>query len=326
MSRPLRIEFSDAWYHVLNRGRRRESILRDTKDYEIYLQTVQEACELWHLRVAAYCLLSNHYHLLVQTPNANLSRCLRHIDGVYTQRFNRRHGHDGPLFRGRYKALLIEADLYLLQLVRYIPRNPLEAGLAQTLDDYPWSSHQGYLSRSSKWKWLYKDRVLEMLAAKPAARVEVSRKFVMREDSKELRQLFSRKRWPVILGSEQFIARVRGRFFSKTADFEVPQRKELAPALDLLVGVVSRGYRVEGKDLFYSRRGHGNEARNVAIYLARRLRGDRLKEIGDAFKIGRYSTVSSIGERMKVRIKSDETIGKKVDHLVSTIQISQEQT
>ena len=156
MSRPLRIEFSDAWYHVLNRGRRRESIFRETKDYEIFLQTVQEACEFWHLRVAAFCLLSNHYHLLVQTPNANLSRCLRHIDGVYTQRFNRRHGYDGPLFRGRYKALLIEADPYLLQLVRYIHRNPLEAGLAKTLNDYPWSSHQGYLSRSSKWKWLYK--------------------------------------------------------------------------------------------------------------------------------------------------------------------------
>jgi len=103
MSRPLRIEFSNAWYHVLNRGRRRESIFRDPKDYEIFLQTVQEAYEFWHLRVAAYCLLSNHYHHLVQTPNVNLSRCLRHIDGVYTQRFNRRHGHDGPLFRGRYK-------------------------------------------------------------------------------------------------------------------------------------------------------------------------------------------------------------------------------
>ena len=96
--------------------------------------------------------------------------------------------------------------------------------------------------------------------------------------------------------------------------------------MDLLVGVVSRGYQVEGKDLFYSRRGHGNEARNVAIYLARRLRGDRLKEIGEAFKIGRYSTVSSIVERMKVRIGSDETLRKKVDHFMSTIQMSQEQT
>jgi len=326
MSRPLRIEFSNAWYHVLNRGRRRESIFRETKDYEIFLQTVQEACEFWHLRAAAFCLLSNHYHLLVQTPNANLSRCLRHIDGVYTQRFNRRHGHDGPLFRGRYKALLIEADPYLLQLVRYIHRNPLEAGLARTLNDYPWSSHQGYLSRSSKWKWLYKDGVLDLLAAKPAERIEAYRRFVGREDSEELRQLFSRKRWPVILGSEKFRARLRGRFFPRKADSEIPQRKELAPGLDLLVGVVSRSYGVEGKDLSYSRRGHGNEARNVAIYLARRLRGDRLKEIGEAFKIDRYSTVSTIVERMRVRIERDETLRKKVDHLMSTIQMSQEQT
>ncbi len=326
MSRPLRIEFTDAWYHVLNRGRRRESIFRDPKDYEIFLQTVQEACEFWHLRIAAYCLLSNPYHLLLQTPNANLSRCLRHIDGVYTQRFNRRHGHDGPLFRGRYKALLIEADPYLLQLVRYIHRNPLEAGLAQTLEDYPWSSHQGYLSVSSKWKWLYKDPVWEMLAGNPSARIKAYRKFVLQEDSKQLRQFFSRKRWPVFWGSEKFITRMRGRFFSRKVDSEVPQRKELAPALDLLVGAVSRSYRVERKDLFYSRRGQGNEARNVAIYLARRLRGDRLKEIGELFQIGPYSTVSSIGERMKVRGGSDERLRKRVDHLISTIQMSQEQT
>jgi len=256
MSRPLRIEYAHAWYHVLNRGRRRESIFRDTKDYEIFLQTVQEACEFWHLRVAAYCLMASHYHLLVQTPNGNLSRCLRHIDGVYTQRFNRRHGHDGPLFRGRYKALLIEADTYLLQLVRYIHRNPLEAGLAKTLDDYPWTSHQGYLSRNPRWKWLYKDIVLEILAANPPERIEAYRKFVVREDSKELVQLFSRKRWPVFLGSEKFIAGVRGRFFSKKADSEIPQRKDLAPDLELLIEVVSRGYRVKRKDLFYSRRGH----------------------------------------------------------------------
>ena len=326
MSRPLRIEFSDAWYHVLNRGRRRESIFRDATDYQTFLQTVQEACEFWHLRVAAYCLLSNHYHLLVQTPNANLSRCMRHIDGVYTQRFNRRHGHDDPLFRGRYKALLIEADPYLLQLVRYIHRNPLEAGLTQALDDYPWSSHPGYLFKSSQWKWLYKDPVWEMLAASPSARIEAYCKFVLEEDSQELRQFFSRKRWPVFLGSEKFIARVRGRFFSKKVDSEVPQRKELAPALDLLIRAVSRSYRVERKDLFYSRRGHGNEARNVAIYLARRLRGDRLREIGEEFKIGRYSTVSSIVERMKVRIGNDERLRKRVDHMISTIKMSQEQT
>lgn len=116
------------------------------------------------------------------------------------------------------------------------------------------------------------------------------------------------------------MARVRGRFFSKKVDSEVPQRKELVPALDILIGAVSRSYRVERKELFYSRRGHGNEARNVAIYLARRLRGDRLREIGEAFKSGRYSTVSSILERMKVRIGSDERLLKRVDHLILIIK------
>src|SRR5512139_1965070 len=123
MSRPLRIEYLDAWYHVLNRGSRRESIFREERDYKNFLRTVEEASECWDLRVAAYCLMPNHYHLLVQTPRGNLSRCMRHIDGIYTQRFNRLHGHDGPLFRGRYKALLIDADRYLLALVQYVHRN-----------------------------------------------------------------------------------------------------------------------------------------------------------------------------------------------------------
>ena len=122
------------------------------------------------------------------------------------------------------------------------------------------------------------------------------------------------------------MARLRGRFFPRKADSEIPQRKELAPGLDLLVGVVSRSYGVEGKDLSSSRRGHGNEARNVAIYLMRRLRGDRLKEIGEAFKIDRYSAVSPITERMKVRIETDEGLRKRVDHLMLTIQMSQGQT
>jgi len=320
------MEYPHAWYHVLNRGRRGDLIFRDTPDYEIFLQTVREACESWRFRVAAYCLMSNHYHLLVQTPNSNLSRCLRHIDGVYTQRFNRRHGHDGPLFRGRYKALLIEADSYLLQLVRYVHRNPLEAGLAETLDDYPWTSHQGYLSRNPRWKWLYKDVVLEMLAANPPERIDAYRKFVVQEDGKELVQLFSRKRWPVFLGSEKFIAGVKERFFSKNADSEIPQGKDLAPDLDRLFEVVAKGYQVKRQDLFYSRRGHYNEARNVAIYLARRLRGDRLKEIGEAFKIGGYSTVSSAVQRVKVGMERDELLRKKVHNLISIISKSQEQT
>jgi len=187
--------------------------------------------------------------------------------------------------------------------------------LTETLDDYPWSSHLGYLSESSKWKWLYKAPVLEMLAASSSASMEAYREFVFQEDSKELQQFFSRKRWSVFLGSEKFRAWVRGRSFLRREDPEIPQRKELAPALDVLIGAVAEFYRVARKDLLYSRRGHNNEARNVAIYLARSLRGDRLLEIGEVFKIARYSTVGSSGERMRVRIRNVEKLRKRINHL-----------
>ena len=120
MSRPLRIEYPDAWYHVINRGRRREKIFSGIKDYTLFIGLLKESCYMWHVRIGAFCLMPNHYHILIQTPEGNISRCMRHINGVYTQRFNRVHGFDGPLFRGRYKSILVEAETYLLELLRYI--------------------------------------------------------------------------------------------------------------------------------------------------------------------------------------------------------------
>ena len=98
MSRPLRIEYPDAWYHVMNRGRRGESVFRKKEDYLAFIELLKDTVEMWNLRVGAYCLMPKHYHLLIQTPDANLSRCMRHVNGVYTQRFNRNHLLDGQLF------------------------------------------------------------------------------------------------------------------------------------------------------------------------------------------------------------------------------------
>ena len=113
MSRPLRIQYPDAWYHVMNRGRRGESVFHNGTDYLGFIELLKESVEMWQVRIAAYCLMPNHYNLLVQTPEANLSRCMRHINGVYTQRFNRSHSCDGQLFRGRYKCILVDADSYV---------------------------------------------------------------------------------------------------------------------------------------------------------------------------------------------------------------------
>ena len=146
MSRPLRIGYPDAWYHVMNRDRWSEEIFFTNQDRKSFIKVLQEAPELWNLKVASYCLMSNYYHLLIQTPDGNLSRGMRHINSVCTQRFNRRHKKEAQLFRGCYKVVLIEADSHLLVVLRYIHRNPVNSVGVKSLNDYQWSSHHKYPS------------------------------------------------------------------------------------------------------------------------------------------------------------------------------------
>ena len=140
MSRPLRIEYEDAYYHVMNRGRGRQCIFPDERYYDEYLKCLSEAHKRFGIEIHAFCLMGNHYHLLIKTPRANLGRAMRHIDGVYTQRYNRLKKTDGSLFRGRYKSIVIDASSYLLQVSRYIHRNPVELKkpLVKKIENYPW--------------------------------------------------------------------------------------------------------------------------------------------------------------------------------------------
>ena len=325
MVRPLRIEYQNAWYHIMNRGRRGEPIFITKDDYLGFIDILNDTIEMWNLRVAAYCLMPNHYHLLVQTPGANISRCMRHIDGVYTQRLNRRHDCDGQLFRGRFKSILIEADNYLLQLVRYIHRNPLKAGLTDRLEKYQWSSHRAYLSAAEKWNWLYKDFILSMLPTEKGDRIRQYRQFVASDDE-EIDKIFEKKRWPSILGSTEFMRVIKEKFFMQKFNDEVPQSRELAPDVDLIKKVVCKSYRINEFDLLQSRRGFYHESRNVAIYLTRRLRGDSLNEIAELYNINKYSSVSSIIERMKALISQDTKLRKRIEKLIAEMNKSQEQT
>jgi len=194
------------------------------------------------------------------------------------------------------------------------------------LEDYPWSSHKGYLSRHAKWKWLHKGVVLEMLSGNPKERLKAYKEYMNRESEERIIRLFSRKRWPAFLGSERFLVGLKERFFPKKVHGEVPQSKELSPDRDAILAAVSEYYRVQREDLLHTKRGFFNEGRNVAIYLTRKLRGDTLQEIGAGFRIDRYSTVSSVVERMKAWVKNDEKIRTRVDHLTAIITKSQEQT
>lgn len=326
MARPLRIEYAGAWYHVMNRGRRGETIFSDGKDFEAFLVVLQESAEIFGAQVAAYCLMTNHYHLLLHTPNGNLSRVMRHINGIYTQRYNRRHKQDGQLFRGRYKCIIVEGDSYLLELLRYIHRNPIRAKLAGAIDEYPWSSHYGYLSGAKKWEWLYKRFLLAMFSEKPRRAKKAYLDFVTLEDSKEVMDFFKKKNLPSIFGSEDFISWIKGKYYLKKKDDEVPESRKLAPTVDKIKKEVCRIYKIGEDALLDAKRGQINEPRNIAIYLARKLRGMKLMEIGSVFGMAKYSSVSSVIARTKLQLSQDVKFRKKIQRIESNINKSQRWT
>jgi hypothetical protein len=227
------------------------------------------------------------------------------------------------LFRGRYKAILIDADTYLLQLLRYIHRNPLNAGLVEQLDAYQWSSHNGYLSDAKKWAWLYKDFVLSMLTEDGRQRRRAYREFIVMDDSREIKSILQKKKLPAILGSQGFVDWVKGRFYEEKIDVEMPQSKVLVPDKDKIKEVVCKAYGVEEEDLQKSIRGIFNEPRNVAIYLTRQLRRDTLDEIAREFRMKRYSSTSSAIERVKAQISEDQRFRKRVERLKTMLTKSQ---
>ncbi|MGH3109503.1 MAG: REP-associated tyrosine transposase [Gaiellaceae bacterium] len=145
MARPLRLEVEDGIYHLTARGNERKAIYRDDGDRGRFLEILAGALERFDWRCLAYCLMTNHYHLLVRTPKPNLARGMRDLNGIYAQAFNRRYGRDGHLFQGRYRAVLIESDEHLLTALAYVVRNPVRAGLCSNPREWRWSSHRAAL-------------------------------------------------------------------------------------------------------------------------------------------------------------------------------------
>jgi len=322
MSRPIRIAYPGAWYHVMNRGRRAENIYLDKLDYKAFVELLQETTEAWNIRIAAYCLMPNHYHMLVHTPEGNISRAMRHVNGVYTQRFNNRHHLDGQLFRGRYKSILVNGDSYLLQLVRYIHRNPLKAGMVDDMKAYSWSSHKAYLSVAKKWDWLHKGSILDLLTDDKKSQIKLYRRFVAVDDDNDLGDIIERKKWPSLLGPQEFIDWVKATYKDIKGSDEMPQMRELYPDTEKIISIVCAYYDVASKELFTSKRGTFNEPRCVAIYILRRFRRDRLKEIGKLFNLEKNSSVSSVIERMKTRIQHSRTIKLRIQKIEDEVRKS----
>ncbi len=326
MSRPLRIEYPGAWYHVMNRGRRKEKIFSTSEDYELFIIVLQEAVEIWNLDVAAYCLMKNHYHILLHTPDGNISRCMRHINGVYTQRYNRRHRKDGQLFRGRYKAVVVDGDSYLLEVLRYIHRNPMRAGLVKNLADFTWSSHKGYTSRAKEWDWLYKDFMLSIFSEKNSQAKKAYVEFVLQQEPEEIKQFYSKKNLASALGDDDFKEWIKEKFQHLRFHQEIPESRVLAPNPEDIMDLVSRHFKVKRASLKKSKRGTENIPRDVAVYLLRVHSRETLNGVGKYFNIANYSTVSSAIERVKSRKAKDKVFYNKLKKIEIKLNKGQRQT
>jgi putative transposase len=320
MSRPLRIQFPEAVYHVMNRGARRQSTFADDTDYRAFLDTLAQAHRLWGIEVFAYSLMGNHYHLCLRTPKGNLSRVMRHVDGLYTQRFNRRHGRDGTLFRGRYKAILIEADEYLAAVVRYIHLNAVGAGIVKMPEEYRWASHRYYYQATGVPNWLNTEEAAEQIGGRQAFH-----EFVLSGNEESLKQYYEAQRHSPILGSEEFIEQVKQPSAAVVREYPRYERRLIQAGPDLVIGEVVRQYKVTRDEILRGKRGRENEARKVAMYLVKRYCDRTLAEIAEYFGTGSYSAVSWSCRAIEAKMTREKKLRDRIERIAASI-INQLQT
>ena len=326
MSRPLRIEYRGAYYHVMNRGTARQKIFLNDQDRQRFLDLLAQTSQMWGVWVYAYSLMDNHYHLLVKTTDAALSRAMRHLDGVYTQRFNRAHRRDGPLFRGRYRAIVIEPEEYFMAVARYIHRNAAEARVGVDISRYRWSSHRWYLDKKRSPAWLNTDCLLSRFG-KGRQGLKAYREFMEGGVEEELREFYGGKYLRPILGGKDFVERVKEKIEERVKrDEEISEARRLfRPGIGQIVSATARVYGKKEEEFRKKRRGHGNEARGMAMYLCRELGGHRLREIGAVFGLEKYSSVSSACLSMKGRVEKEKRLGRQAEEIKKLLK-GQQQT
>jgi REP element-mobilizing transposase RayT len=313
MARPLRIEYPGAFYHITARGNERKDIFKSARDREQFLSYLESAAERYGAAVHAYCLMSNHYHLLLETPRGNLSQIMRHINGAYTTYFNAKRRRAGHLLQGRYKAILVEADEYAKELSRYIHLNPVRAGAVDRPGDFPWSSYADYVGARKPPEWLAMALILDCFGKKVAAAQRRYREFVegrpMRGGDSPLNNVVA----STILGSEDFVETIRERYLKGRKS-----ERDL-PAVRRLVTQASPGEIAQAVEAAF-----GDDAalaRQASLYVCHTCTGRSLREIGSVFGISE-SGVSQASRRMGDKLLRDAGLRRRIDAVREAFSLS----
>ena len=271
MARPLRIEFAGALYHVTARGNAQNDIYLNDDDRKSFLSLLQNATERYHWYCHAYCLMSNHYHLLIETQQPTLSKGMKYINGVYTQQFNKRHKRVGHVFQGRFKGILVESEAYLLELARYIVLNPVRASMVRSAKDWPWSSYRATAGITEAHPCLVTDWVLSNFGKQKKRSQEKYRQFV--GEGKGQPSPWDALKNQIYLGSDEFVDEMQCKIRPEQSLQDIPKLQKQAPPKPLAYYETTIGEK---------------KAAMATAYLSGHY---TLQEVGEHFGVS-YATVS----------------------------------
>jgi putative transposase len=323
MPRPLRVHYPNACYHVMNRGAGHKKIFRNNTHRQIFLEILAECHETYNLVIYAYCLMDNHYHLLVSTPDANLSCVMKHLGAVYTQKFNHLIKSDGAVFRGRYKAKLVEEDCYRLVVSRYIHLNPVEAGIVEKPRDYNWSSYRAYISHKNVPKWLDLNTILKQLSeTKLLSSVNNYQDYVEEKSINEINIYMSTKHSGSIIGSQKFKEKIISSLDDRTKNscsVEV-KRARLAVDMDVIKDHVCDFYKINVAALEGAKSGTRNLPKLIFMYLCKKKFGYPLHAIAQSIGFKSSGAVSVAVGRVKMMINDNPDLLGEVDEVMERIR------
>ena len=315
MARPLRISYPGAFYHITSRGNERKAIFKSRADRQKFLAYLESATERYSAVIHCYCLMDNHYHLLLETPSGNLPQIMRHINGAYTTYFNIKRDRSGHLFQGRYKAILVEKDAYAKELSRYIHLNPVRAGIVAKPEAYEWTSYGAYVGAEPSPEWLARGFIMGYFSRQTKAAQKRYKAFVEsilgRLGDSPLKNLPG----GTILGRPPFVETIRAEHLAdKQPGRDLPALKELQakPQVSHFEAMVDR--IVEGD---------AKLARNLKIYFIRKCSDTPLKAIGERYGLGE-SGVSQVSRRLDRRKAEDaalEQVMAKIDRAIKKSRV-----
>lgn len=321
MARPWRIEYEGAYYHVLSRGNEGRDIFNDDKDRTLFIDTLGEVSDRFSVDIFAFVLISNHYHLLLRTNHANLSKAMQWLGVTYTRRFNNRHCRSGHLFQGRFKSIVVENDAYVVELSCYIHRNPLRAGIVKRLIDYKWSTYSVYAYGRKASDWLKTDLILSFFSGDDYHKAY--REKVQRYAGEE-KLLWEDFRHGLIIGTHQFVDMVKSKYVSERPHPEVPQQRGLIGRIDTKM-ILNKGSQLLRCDMARFREvsrlyGEDKENRDLLVYLLWQRGAFTNAEIGGIFGVT-YTAVSHIVKKVKGQLRTDRNYGRKYELLNSQIKM-----